>query len=175
MKEFQMPVNRKVFLPAILAASIASAFVPWTGAALRAQDATQASPSNTPNASQNKPSLVYTNKSYGFRFALPASWKGYSIVVKTWGDGKDPLILIRHPLWTEATPRQDIPVMVIKLEQWDLIQQGKLSVSAAPIGPDELGHNAKYVFALPPRYNFAYLTGYEEVADILTHHPLTAF
>jgi hypothetical protein len=146
-----------------------------TSTTLSKQKAGQATSYETSKSSPAIDTLIYVNKAYSFRFALPASWKGYSIVVKEWADGKGPLILIRHPLWTEANPRQDIPVMVITLSQWNLIQQGKLSVSAAPIGPDELGRNAKYVFALPPRYNFAYLTGYEEVAEILSHHPLTAF
>jgi hypothetical protein len=127
----------------------------------------------TQNAPQAKGGLVYTNKTYGFRFALPDSWKGYSILVKSWSKG--PLILIRHPLWTAANPRQDIPIMVLTLAQWDLVQQGKLSVSAAPIGPDELARNSKYVFTLPPRYNFAFLPGYEEVGEILRRDPLQAF
>ncbi len=95
--------------------------------------ATQSSPVAA-NTSQSKNTLLYTNKAYGFRFTLPLSWKGYSILEKTWGDGQGPLILIRHPLWTAANPRQDIPIMVLTLAQWALVQQGKLIVSAAPIG-----------------------------------------
>ena len=53
--------------------------------------------------------------------------------------------------------------MVLTLAQCDLVQQGKLTVSAAPIGPEELGRNRKYVFAFPPRYNFAFRTGHEVV------------
>lgn len=171
-----MATNRKSIAFAVLLVMLMTArFAERTDATTLKPVPGQAATSETKNAPQPKSGLVYVNKAFGFRVALPASWKGYSIVVKTWGDGKGPLVLIRHPLWTEANPRQDIPVMVITLDQWDLIQQGKLSVSAAPIGPDELGRNAKYVFALPPRYNFAYLTGYEEVAEILSHHPLTAF
>jgi hypothetical protein len=136
--------------------------------------ATQSS-ATTANTPPSKNTLFYTNKTYGFRFTLPVSWKGYSVVKKKWGNGQGPLILIRHPLWTAANPRQDIPIMVLTLAQWDLVQQGNLSVSAAPIAPDELGRNRKYVFALPPRYNFAFPIGYEEVQDILSHHPLHAF
>ena len=119
----------------------------------------------------------YSNMEYGFSFSLPSSWIGYSIVVKNWDgnmiDGKSskstkgPEILIRHPLWTTYVPRQDIPVMIFTILQWDLIQQEKLSVGAAPIGPSELGRNAKYVFAIPARYNFAYPVGFEEVEKII--------
>lgn len=70
--------------------------------------------------------LNYTNTEYGFSIALPTTWKGYSIVTEKWNgqvlDGKattdksikleGPKILIRHPLWTAANPRQDIPVMI---------------------------------------------------------------
>lgn len=128
-------------------------------------------------------SVIYKNTQYGFSFALPESWKGYSIINQIW-EGNDvklgkitetgPLISIRHPQWTSKNPRQDIPIMVFTLAQWNLIQQEKISVGAAPIGPSELGRNNIYVFALPARYNFAFLTGYKEVEDILKNHPLKA-
>ena len=51
----------------------------------------------------------------------------------------------------------------------------KYGVNAAPISPNELGRNRKYVFALPPRANYADLTGVEEVDDILRHGPLHPF
>lgn len=41
------------------------------------------------------------------------------------------------------------------------------------IGPSMLGQNSKYVFALPPRYNYAFPTGFEEVEKILETGPLT--
>jgi hypothetical protein len=129
--------------------------------------------------------LVYINKQYGFRFFLPKSWKGYSIVVSDWNgriidsnleqSEKGPAISIRHPLWTKENPRQDIPIMVFTLAQWQLVEKEKMAVGAAPIGPSELGRNTKYVFALPARYNFAYLPGWEEVDEILQHKPLRAF
>ena len=65
--------------------------------------------------------------------------------------------------------------MVFTLAQWRLIESEAMAVSAAPIGPTELGRNSKYVFALPARYNFAYLPGWEEVDEILQHDPLQAF
>ena len=126
---------------------------------------------------------VYSNGEYGFAFYLPESWQGYSIITEKW-EGIDsespniengPLILIRHPQWTEQNPRQDIPIMVFTHHQWNLIQQEELSVGAAPIPPKELGRNTKYVFALPARYNFAFPSGYEEVEKILGNNPLKAF
>jgi hypothetical protein len=139
------------------------------------------------HASQTTKSVVYTNKKYGFRFFLPESWRGYSIVLSQWegGDGraygpgdpvppivKGPLVTIRHPLWTEADPRQDIPIMIITRAQWRLMEDGKLIVSAAPFGPSELGRNMKYVFGLPPRFNYALISGWEEINEIIQRHPL---
>ncbi|TLS54054.1 hypothetical protein FE782_01520 [Paenibacillus antri] len=127
---------------------------------------------------------TYRNADYGFDFALPDSWKGYTIVVDEWegttleatesSGTKGPLLSIRHPEWTAEAPRQDIPIMIFTTEQWDRIQDDELHVGAAPSGPSELGRNSKYVFALPARYNYAFPTGYEEVESILADHPLTA-
>ena len=138
---------------------------------------------------QTETEVVYKNTEYGFDFSLPDSWKGYSVIEDKWeGQILDaqgtlesatklegPKITIRHPLWTQEAPRQDIPIMIFTLPQWDLIQQEKLSVSAAPIGPMELGSNANYVFALPARYNFAFLTGFEEVQKIIEDKSLSTF
>lgn len=135
-------------------------------------------------------SIIYKNREYRFRFKLPRNWKHCSISICEWegGDGKSysrgdvmpppvkgPLISIHHPLSTESCPRQDIPIMVFTMAQWDLVEEGKLVVSAAPIGPIELGHNAKYVFALPPRYGYAFSAGWEEVNDIIQSDPLQTF
>lgn len=128
--------------------------------------------------SETTTTVKYENFQYGFAFALPTSWKGYSVLTDQWSgqllDAKiaeistiGPKISIRHPNWTVDNPRQDIPIMVFTLEQWTLIQQEKLAVSAAPIGPSELGRNDKYIFAIPARYNFAFPTGFEEVEEIL--------
>jgi len=126
----------------------------------------------------NADTIVYENEKYGFKFTLPDTWKDYTIVTDEWQGTsltdqsqdvteKGPIINIRHPLWTEETPRQDIPVMVFTLAQWDLVEKEEISLGAAPIGPSELGRNLEYVFALPARYNFAYLTGFEEVDEII--------
>jgi len=129
-------------------------------------------------------SKIYKNTRYGFDFALPESWKGYTIVAAEWkGLGitdsqsgniaaTGPQISIRHPLWTSQDPRQDIPIMIFTLDQWASLLKDEFRVGAAPIPPSELGRNAKYVFALPARYNFAFPTGFEEVEDILKGNPL---
>lgn len=83
-----------------------------------------------------------------------------------------PMIYIRHPLWTTENQRQDIPIMIFTLAQWDSLQKEEFHIGAAPVGPRELGRNGKYVFALPARYNFAFPTGYEEVENILKNNPL---
>jgi hypothetical protein len=132
--------------------------------------------------------VVYRNPAYDFCFTLPAGWSGFSIVTRNWNgewigdaarpasahDLEGPKILIRHPKWTESAPREDIPIMVFSLAQWKLVAAEEVSVSAAPIGPTELGRNAKFVFALPPRYSFDEREGVDEVVDLMSRHPLRA-
>ncbi len=131
-------------------------------------------------------SIEYRNTEFGFTFSLPPSWEGYSIVSDQWegtnqGPSGDvavehgPTILIRHPAWTSANPRQDIPIMVFTLAQWESLSQDKFHIGAAPFGPSELGRNARFVFALPARYNYAFPTGFEEVESILAGQPLHPF
>jgi len=129
--------------------------------------------------------IEYKNTQYSFIVSLPLSWKNYSIVIDNWEGNllntetnqivKGPKILVRSPLWTASDPHQDIPVMIFTLAEWDLIQQEKMSVGAAPIEPSELGRNTKYVFALPARYNYAFPTGFEEVEKIIESKPLHTF
>lgn len=126
---------------------------------------------------------VYANTQYGLDFTLPESWQGYSIVTGKWEGfapgGSQPtetgaMISIRHPQWTSEAPRQDIPIMILALTQWESLEQGEFHIGAAPVGPRELGRNNSYVFALPARYNYAFPTGYEEVENILAGGPLQA-
>jgi hypothetical protein len=163
-------MNKKTITALILVAILAAAA--WY----------EMSPKSVPTAT----SLEYKNAQYGFSFSLPDSWKGYSIVTDTWegwalspqGDvptETGPLISIRHPQWTQAVPRQDIPIMVFTIAQWNSLQQDKFHIGAAPINPSELGRNANYVFALPARYNYAFPAGYEEVDAILATKPLQTF
>ncbi|MDP1086626.1 hypothetical protein Q6245_30140, partial [Klebsiella pneumoniae] len=67
-----------------------------------------------------------------------------------------PMISIRHPDWTSQNPRQDIPIMIFTLAQWNMLQQDEFHIGAAPINPSELGRNTSYVFARPARYNYAF-------------------
>lgn len=133
-------------------------------------------------------STQYTNLDYGFMVSLPESWEKYKAVESGWegysldtkGENqvkseKGPLFLIRHPLWTTTAPRQDIPVMIFTLKQWSDMQADKFHIGAAPVNPSELGRNSKYVFALPARYNFSYLTGFEEVDQIVRSGSVKAF
>lgn len=135
-----------------------------------------------------KSNVNYSNTKYGFILNLPVSWKGYTVLENSWTgmsvgatDGNNyiseigPLILIRNPLWSEKDPMQDIPVMVFTIDQWNNMQNDAFHIGAAPINPSELGRNDKYVFALPARYNFSYLKGFEEVDKILTEKSLVAF
>jgi hypothetical protein len=130
--------------------------------------------------------VIYENSKYGFTFSLPTSWQRYQTVKEEWEglsleEGENEkvaarglLLKIRHPLWTKEQPRQDIPIMILTLDQWVDLQAAKFHIGAAPIGPKELGRNDKYVFALPARYNLAFLTGHEEVEAILTQDALAS-
>jgi hypothetical protein len=139
-------------------------------------------PTSSP-AKQTGALIEYRNAQYGFCFSLSESWRGYSIVVDQWQGytngphgivtvQRGPIVSIRHPQWTAADPRQDIPIMVFTLAQWRSLQHAEFLVSAAGVGPSELGRNRRYVFALPPRYDYAFPNGYEEVEQIVRSHPL---
>jgi hypothetical protein len=130
----------------------------------------------------------YKNTEYGFIFTLPESWEGYTIVEDDWegfsltADGNEqvitehgPLISIRHPDWEYKAPRQDIPIMVFTIKQWNDMQADKFHIGAAPVNPSEITRSSKYVFATPARYNFSYLTGYEEVDQIIKGNNLKPF
>jgi hypothetical protein len=124
--------------------------------------------------------VVYSNYRYGFRLYLPKSWKGLTVIESKWqgtnrstGETEDgPLIRIRHPLYTQQNPREDIPIMVIKRDQWREINKDNLIVSAAPVPPGAIGRNEKYVFATPPRYSFDELEGVNEVVKIVNSKSL---
>ena len=127
--------------------------------------------------------IVYRNTQYGFCFLLPASWQGYTIVAEQWRGEEfstaqevhGPQLLIRHPKWTSEHPYQDIPIMVFTPKQWEQVEKVDISVSAAPIGPAELGHNSHYVFALPPRWiGFYDVKGIDEVQTLMNQNPFQA-
>lgn len=135
------------------------------------------------NMVEKSTEVKYINSEYGFTFTLPVNWAGYIILKSNWngniidnpsvGNISGPEIIIRNSQWTSDVPRQDIPIMIFTLSQWDQVQQEKISLGAAPIPPSELGRNSKYVFAIPARYNFAYPLGFEEVEKILENKPLS--
>ena len=133
--------------------------------------------------------IEYKDSHYGFWITLPKSWERYSVFQDEW-EGYSlteislqgqvvtehgPLISLRHPDWTDETPRQDIPIMVFTLKQWGDLQVDKFHIGAAPIGPSELGRNSKYVFAVPARYNYAFPTGFEEVDELIKGDNLKTF
>lgn len=131
-------------------------------------------------------SLGYQNHEFGLDVKLPGSWKGFTVVSQEWegtpmnGAGTNqavltgPLLLVRHPLWTSAKPRQDIPVMVFTLVQWKELKDGKFHIGAAPVNPRALARNSRYVFALQARYNYAFPAGFEEVEEILNNNSVSA-
>jgi hypothetical protein len=138
-------------------------------------------------ANPSAQSVIYKNARYGFTFSLPKSWQGYSVVLDRWEDANNsgphgdqviqrgPLVILQNPRSTSAHPLQDLAIMVFTHAQWDSLQKGGFVVSAAPIGPSEIGRNRKYVFAEPPRNLNPDARGYEEALKIMQNNPLHAF
>jgi hypothetical protein len=132
------------------------------------------------SAPASSDAVEYRNTKYGFAFSLPPGWKGYTIVTEQWEASdaqkgtveRGPVVSIRHPGWTEDHPRQDIPIMVFTLEQWDSAEKGNFYLGGSAIVFHELGRNRKYAFAVSSRYNEADVVGREEVDRILQHEPL---
>ena len=141
-------------------------------------------PYQAPTAENGQTSVIYRNEQYGLQVTLPDSWKGFTVVTGTREirnvasgdvDGTAPTISIRHPLWTQTVPRQDIPIDIYTPDQWAGIVSEQYTVSAAPIPPTELARNANYIFALPARYNYAFPAGFEEVQTIIDSKAVSAF
>lgn len=137
-------------------------------------------------AHKDSKSYDYKNSKYGFTFLLPVSWKGCQIVEEAWGgyartergdeaSESGPAIRIVNPRSKTSDQYQDISIMVFTHKQWQALQDDKFFVSPAPIGPGELGRNAKYVFAIPPRMINPDLEGAEEIVNIMKASPLHAF
>jgi len=143
----------------------------------------QTAPAHAPKVAAAQATIVYRNTQYGFCFVLPKSWRGYRIVAEQWngtilssGEAvRGPQLLIRNPKWTKEAPYQDIPIMVFTPAEWQHVENDDMSVSAAPIGPAELGQNSRYVFALPPRWIGFYDTlGQDEVSAWMNQNRLQA-
>ena len=121
----------------------------------------------------------YKDNEFGFSIALPQSWAGFTVVggeqwFATNNKDKGPEVVLRHPLWTVNNPREDMPILVLTIDQWQrMTVKQEFNIGAAPIQPSMLGQNSKYVLALPTRYNYDYKSGWEEVAQLV--HTLKAF
>jgi hypothetical protein len=134
-------------------------------------------------AESSKDALLYRNDKYGFTFSLPDEWKGYTIVTEQWeaSDAQKgmvehgPIIKIRPPDWTREKPRQDIPIMIFTLAQWESVEHGDFFIGGMPIAPGELGRNRKYAFAVSRRVEESEAAGAKEVNEILQRHPLHPF
>ena len=120
---------------------------------------------------------TYRNEEYGFEIILLDSWAGYSTLTESWNGitldnnsakYEGPKIIIRNPNWSDNEIWQDIPILVFTKYEWQLVEQGNLNISAAPVEPEKLGENEKYIFALPPRWiGFSDALGQNEAREII--------
>ena len=140
----------------------------------------------------NQPSSLpvrYHNAQYGLTFFMPASWRGYAVLIEPFEvslrstDYQNEIrmehlqiITLRNPQWTANEPHKDIPIMVYTCRQWDEEQQERLSTHAGGF-IIELWHNQGHVFGLPNRYylvendkNGKELKGVQEAADIISQN-----
>jgi hypothetical protein len=146
-------------------------------------------PNNPSTTTPEEAQIEYKNNTYGFIVTLPSTWKGYKVVTEKWEgfvfnedqtknikSTEGPKISIRHPKWTAKVHRQDIPILVFTIKQWNDLNSDTIHLdTAAPVLPSELARNSRYVFALPARYNFAYEEGYEEVDGLIQNKAVKAF
>lgn len=116
---------------------------------------------------ENRENYNYVNSEYNFQLTLPASWKGFTVILGTVQFGET--VTLRHPNWSKENPYMDIPILVYPIEQWKTWEANNFKgyLTAAPIGPTERGRNARYVFATAPRYNYSFETGWEAVDTIV--------
>ena len=123
--------------------------------------------------------VIYHNAEYDFTFFLPASWRGYSVLMQQW-DGEryvaavdrsevtdyGPVIVLRNPRWKAGDPYQDIPIRVFTRSQWEGAE-GPPSIDAGGV-EFEIAHNAKYVFAINSRFDWdESFKGREEAGTIV--------
>lgn len=120
------------------------------------------------SASHTRPSpdaaaVTYHDAVYGFTFALTADWKNYSVLHDLWHSeqyderldrdlavAQGPIIILRHPRWTSASPRQDVPILVFTRDQWQADRQEGVYPGGVV---DEIAHNERYVIAAYSRFN----------------------
>ena len=132
--------------------------------------------------------LRYRNAQYDLTFFLPASWRGYSVLVQQLDDerysfaedrqiivGHTPMITLRHPQRQDSAPYQDIPILVFSRSQWDALHHGELWPSLFAGGTmGELWRNQGFVFAMSSRYNATNeVSGWKEVAEIIERNRTT--
>jgi hypothetical protein len=126
-------------------------------------------------------SVHYHSAEYNLMFYLPATWKGYSVLLGQW-DGetylpekdkvaevaRGPITTLRDPNWETNHVCQDIPIYVFTRGQWDDIHRGKYDAVGAGGVIFELWHNDKYVFGIHSRYNENdSLEGWKDAQQIL--------
>src|SRR6185295_7330511 len=137
--------------------------------------------SNAPNHLSDLP-IRYHNAKYGFTFFLPASWKGYSVLIQQWeselrsadyqtviGMEHGPMIVLRNPQWKASEPNQDIPIVVFTRSQWELEIKERINIGAGG-SEKEIAHNAKYVFAISTRFDWGELKGFQEAGRIVDYN-----
>jgi hypothetical protein len=133
----------------------------------------------------------YRNAKYDLMFYMPASWRGYSVLMERWegitySPDKDqdvvladgPIIVLRNPLWKTNDQYQDIPIYIFTRQQWDDMHRGEFDAVGAGGVIYELWHNDKYVFGMHSR-TFGFndeLKKWRETENIVyqnsaTHYP----
>jgi len=116
---------------------------------------------------QNQPAdlpLRYHNAQYDLTYFLPASWRGYSVLIQQWdaplhsadyqtvvGKERGPIIVLRNPHWNAGDRYQDIPIMVFTRSQWAAEEQERFFPYACGT-IETMWHNREYVFGIYDRY-----------------------
>ena len=152
-----------------------------SGFLLGCSTAVRNSNSHAPNHLSDLP-IRYHNAKYGFTIFLPASWKGYSVLMQQWesnlsspdyqtvvGMERGPVMVLRNPQWKASEPYQDIPIDVFARSQWELEKKERIGISSGG-SEKEIAHNAKYVFAISIRFDWGELKGFQEAGRIVDHN-----
>lgn len=136
---------------------------------------------STPHNQLSGLPIRYHKAEYNLAFYLPATWKGYSVLMGRWvGETyqpeKDqvtqvaygPILTLRNPHWKTNHVHQDIPIYVFTRRQWNDIHLGNYDAVGAGGVIFELWHNDKYVFGIHSRYNANdSVDGWKDAQDIL--------
>jgi hypothetical protein len=122
--------------------------------------------------------IVYRNSDYGLAFSLPATWTGYTVLLRQWESrqyqpssdrevvvAKGPAIVFRDPRWKATSPRQDIPILVFTREQWEANRQEGIFAGGVVY---EISRNQRYVFGIYSRFNADdSIEGWKEAEEIV--------